>query len=326
MTTLSVQNVSKTFSSSNVLGLFGRSNRKQIKALDDVSLTIPPGSITALVGPNGAGKTTLINTICGLIYPDSGNVSVCGHLSPAENQEARNKIGLVTTNDRSFFWRLTGRQNLNFFGALYRLSRQETESRVDQLIAAFGLSHAADRRFHTYSTGMKKRLGLARALLHRPEILLFDEPTVNLDVIAVRDLLQLVSKEIIGSGRCILWATHLFDEVLRICDRVAVLVAGRICFEQSVKEFVNLCISNAGLQIDFSFPEHQRAAVLDFVATVPEGSEVFSSSATISLPRTRNSHLLASTITRLVDLEATIYGIQPHANSLSMMFEYFNRH
>src|SRR4051794_39371110 len=122
MKMMSVQQVCKTYNCRTRLRIFGSSKIKTIKALDKINMSVEAGSITALVGPNGAGKTTLINAICGLMLPDSGKIYVCGHNMASDAREGSKKIGLVTTNDRSFFWRLTGRQNIRFFGSLYGLS------------------------------------------------------------------------------------------------------------------------------------------------------------------------------------------------------------
>jgi len=149
-------------------------------AVDRVSLQIAEGELFGLVGPNGAGKTTLIKLLATLIVPTSGAAFVHGH--PLGHTRAiKASLGLVTSDERSFYWRLTGRQNLAFFAALHGLPAREIPARVTATLALMDLDGQADTRFQTYSTGMRQRLSIARALLHQPRLLFLDEPTKGLD-------------------------------------------------------------------------------------------------------------------------------------------------
>ena len=146
-------------------------------ALERVSFAIEEGETVALLGPNGAGKTTLLKIIATLLYVSSGRVLIHGHDVTGDPLRARRLIGLVTSDERSFYWRLTGRQNLAFFAALYRLPARTLADRVADLLDVTGLTEAADRSFHTYSSGMKQRLAIARGFLADPRIVMYDEPT-----------------------------------------------------------------------------------------------------------------------------------------------------
>jgi ABC-2 type transport system ATP-binding protein len=199
-----------------------------VVALDGVTLEAAAGRVFGLVGPNGAGKSTLIRIISGLIDPDSGSVRVAGADTVTDRIEASRALGLVLADDRSLYWRLTGRQNLAFHGALYGMSREHAAARADELLERVGLAHR-DRRVFGYSTGMRASLGIARALMHDPPVLVLDEPTRSLDPIASRQTCDLL-RELAADGRTVLLSSHRLEELERTADDVAVLLEGRIHF------------------------------------------------------------------------------------------------
>ena len=168
---LSIDNVSKTYLLQNFATILRLRRPQRSIALRGVSFDLRAGEITALLGPNGAGKTTLATIIADLTRADDGQVTVAGVPVPERSREAQQHIGYLTTNDRSFFWRLSGRKNLEFFAVLHGFSQAKARQRTDEMLERFNLASQADRPFHTYSTGMKKRLGLARAFLHDPKVL-----------------------------------------------------------------------------------------------------------------------------------------------------------
>jgi ABC-2 type transport system ATP-binding protein len=193
-----------------------------------------PGRILGLVGPNGAGKTTLIRIIAGLLDPDEGRVLVHAHDPTVDPAGAARSLGLVLADDRSLYWRLTGKQNLEFHGALYGLSRAEASTRADELLVEADLAHR-DRRVLGYSAGMRARLGIARALVHHPAVIVLDEPTRSLDPIAARDVC-LSLRALADSGRTILISSHRLEELERFADDIAVLIDGRVTFHGEVHE------------------------------------------------------------------------------------------
>ena len=156
----------------------------EVEALRGVDLRVAGGEIVALLGANGAGKSTLIRILATTVLPDSGRASVCGHDVESDAARARASLGLMLGNERSWYWRISGRANLHFFAALYGMRRREAKARTSELVAEVGLEEAADRRVSGYSSGMRARLSLARALLREPPALLLDEPTQNLDPVA----------------------------------------------------------------------------------------------------------------------------------------------
>ena len=251
---LHVDKLSKAYAVLSMKEFLRMQPPKYVQALDSLTLHLHSGQITALLGPNGAGKTTLINILCDLTRADSGTVSVAGYSIPEQSIEAQGEIGYVTTNDRSFFWRLTGRKNLEFFAVLQGLSLQHSRRRSEELLQRFNLLDQADRPFHTYSTGMKKRLGIARAFLQDPAVLLMDESTNGLDTKSSEELLDLVKREMKVSQKTVLWATHRADEVERLCDRVIVLIGGRIYFDDTIDVFREISRRHQEFTIEIRLP------------------------------------------------------------------------
>jgi ABC-2 type transport system ATP-binding protein len=205
-----------------------------VVALAGVDLVARPGRILGLVGPNGAGKTTLIRIIAGLLDPDQGRVLVDGHDPATDPAGAARALGLVLADDRSLYWRLTGKQNLEFHGALFGMTRAAASARADDLLVEAGLAHR-DRLVFGYSTGMRARLGIARALVHDPAVIVLDEPTRSLDPIAAREVCESL-RALADRGRTILISSHRLEELERFADDVAVLIGGHITFQGAVQE------------------------------------------------------------------------------------------
>lgn len=198
-------------------------------AVDGVSLRIEEGEIFGLVGPNGAGKTTLVKMLTTLLRPTEGTARLQGHDVVGQERAARKLVGLVTANERSFYWRLTGRHNLHFFAALYRIPKAEATPWIDELLDVLGLARAADRRFDGYSTGMKQRLAIARGMLARPSILFMDEPTKGVDPVGSTELIELIRVKLPEIWRpTILITSHNLSEIEELCGRIAILNHGRL--------------------------------------------------------------------------------------------------
>jgi ABC-2 type transport system ATP-binding protein len=215
-----------------VTRVFEPRKRPRVVALDDVSLTIPEGEIHGLLGPNGAGKTTLVKILSTVLIPTSGTARVLGHDVVADLKAVRPLIGIVFGGERGLYWRLTGRQNLEYWGALYRLSARETKERTQRLIERVGLTERADERVETYSRGMKQRLHLARGLIGDAHVLFLDEPTTGMDPLAAREFRALIG-ELRGEGRTILLATHDMVEAETVCDRVTLIDRGKVVATES---------------------------------------------------------------------------------------------
>ena len=196
------------------------------EALKSVSLTIEPGQFYGLLGPNGAGKSTLIHCVTGLAQPTSGAIAVFGHNALDHYERARLAVGLAP-QDLNLDWFLTVEETLDFHAAYFGMPKRERRERAAELLEVFSLVDKRDERTRTLSGGMKRRLILARALMHRPELLILDEPTAGVDVELRLELWQYV-QQINGEGTTILLTTHYLEEAEQLCDHVAFINEGEI--------------------------------------------------------------------------------------------------
>ncbi len=205
---------------------WGRGSAETV-ALESVDLDVPPGELFGLLGPNGAGKTTVVKICTTLLLPTAGTARVLGEDVSQAGRQLRQRIGFVFGGERGLYWRLSGYDNLRYFGDLYRLPPDRARRRIDELVQLVGLEGRIHDRVERYSRGMKQRLHLARGLLHDPELLFLDEPTIGLDPVGARDLRQLV-RGLADRGTTVLLTTHAMLEAEAICDRIAVVHRGRI--------------------------------------------------------------------------------------------------
>jgi ABC-2 type transport system ATP-binding protein len=203
--------------------------RKFVTALDGVDLEVGAGRCHCLLGPNGAGKTTLIKILATLVLPDGGQVCVEGFDVERDPGRVKKAIGLAVGDERSFYWRLTGRQNLMFFAAVSDIPAAEARRRVAGILDLVGLGEIADLRFNAYSTGKRQMLAFARALLTDARILFVDEPTRSLDPGSARKIRAFIRGELVGrQGRTVFWATHNLAEAAEVADDIAIIDKGRI--------------------------------------------------------------------------------------------------
>ncbi|MBI1897471.1 MAG: ABC transporter ATP-binding protein [Acidobacteria bacterium] len=206
-------------------------------ALSDVSFSVRRGEVLGVLGPNGAGKTTLLKIISTMLYPDSGRLELFGHDLLGRPEEARRMIGLVTSDERSFYWRLNGRQNLAFFAALYGVPKKVANARITALLETLGLAEAADRGFHGYSSGMKQKIAIARGLLADPRLILYDEPTRALDPLSAHNIRQwIIRKRAQAPEQTHLVATNLLNEAEELCDRVLIINHGAVIALGTIQE------------------------------------------------------------------------------------------
>ncbi len=206
---------------------FRSGRRPPIVAIHDLDFTLARGEIVAVMGPNGAGKTTLLKILATLITPTEGHVEIEG-IPLDRGLEIRRLVGLLTSDERSFYWRLTGRQNLEFFAALHGLGGRDAAVRIEGLAGVLGMTDYLARRFSEYSSGMKQSLALARSLLHNPSLLLLDEPTRSLDEASTRRLFEHLRAVGRSEGRSVLVVTHHTEEAKSLCDRVVRLEKGAV--------------------------------------------------------------------------------------------------
>ena len=225
---LEVRNLRKTFGS--------------LVAVDDVSFLVRPGKMTGLLGPNGAGKTTTVSMIAGLIVHERGQVLVGGHPLSGDTDPSKRKIGLVP-QDLALYDELTARDNLRFFGALYNLSGAPLESAMTSVLTLVGLADRARDRVKTFSGGMKRRLNLAAGLLHDPDILLLDEPTVGVDPQSRNAIFENL-EELKRRGKALLYTTHYMEEAERLADRIVVIDRGKVVADDTLSGLHSTVSSN----------------------------------------------------------------------------------
>jgi ABC-2 type transport system ATP-binding protein len=203
-----------------------------VVALDGLDLDVERGEIVSLLGPNGAGKSTLLRILGTVVLPDQGTASVCGADVVANPAAARRQVGLMIGDEHSLYWRLSGKENLAFFAALHGFRRQQALRDAAELLDLVGLAEAADRPVRGYSSGMRARLSLARALLAAPPLLLLDEPTRSLDPLAAIEFREMAVRLTRGRQAGILLATHDLHEAAAVSDRIVVLAAGRVMLDE----------------------------------------------------------------------------------------------
>ncbi|MGD9015601.1 MAG: ABC transporter ATP-binding protein, partial [Candidatus Omnitrophota bacterium] len=183
-----------------------------------------------ILGPNGAGKTTLLKILSTLILPDKGTIRVKGFSVGRDDEKIKSLIGLVTSGERSFYWRLSGRQNLEFFAAMSGLSKKAAKLKMQELFSMFRIDYLdQDKRFDAYSTGIKQKFALIRALLSDPELLLFDEPTKSLDYKTASDFRDFIKQDLVKrQGKTVIFTTHQMDEAVDFAQQFMILHQGRI--------------------------------------------------------------------------------------------------
>jgi ABC-type multidrug transport system ATPase subunit len=200
-----------------------------VVALSGVTFEVKEGEALALLGANGAGKSTLLRILATLLLPTRGSARIAGHDAARDPRAVRRSFGYHAGTDHGFYARLTGRENLRFFGQLNHLSSAAANLRITQLAEQFQLAHTLDRQTRTLSTGTIQRLSLSRALLHQPRVLLLDEPTRSLDAIAAMDFRRFLKSQILRTGdTSLLFASHTLPEVELLADRIAVIDKGRL--------------------------------------------------------------------------------------------------
>ncbi len=205
-----------------------RVQRQDILAVDHVDLVIRRGELFGLLGPNGAGKTTTIRMLCTLLEPTSGSAKVLGADVREAAEEVRARIGVVLMGERSVYWKLTGRENLEYFAALYHVPRSIARQRIPALLEEVELTARADDLVERYSTGMRQRLALVKAMVHDPPVLLLDEPTTGLDPQAARNIRDRIRQLHRDEGKTIILTTHYMEEADQLCERVGIIDHGRI--------------------------------------------------------------------------------------------------
>jgi ABC-2 type transport system ATP-binding protein len=224
MNAIEVQNLRRVFRTT--LGVFKRST-KEVMAVEDISFAVASGELFGLLGPNGAGKTTSVKMLTTLLIPTGGTARILGHDVVKEAEAIRPRIGFIFGGERGLYWRLSAIDNLRYFATLYQLEPEVTKKRIPYLLELVGLADRGREKVEGYSRGMKQRLHIARTLLHDPELLFLDEPSIGLDPVAAREMRQIVLN-LQAEKKTILLTTHYMFEADALCQRIAVIDHGRI--------------------------------------------------------------------------------------------------
>lgn len=267
MEAIQVKNLKRKFKSSS--GIIKR-HVKEVIAVDGISFDVQKGELFGLLGPNGAGKTTTVKMLTTLLIPTEGSASIMGMDVVEDAEEVRPRIGFIFGGERGLYWRLSGFDNLRYFASLYYVDAPTAAKRIPQLIEMVGLKGREKEKVEGYSRGMRQRLHIARALLHDPEVLFLDEPTIGLDPVGAREL-RITVRNLQSAGKTILLTTHYMFEADALCKRIAVINKGKIVALDTPEALKNSVKDLSIVEIEvFGIPQTyvENIRNMDFVENV----------------------------------------------------------
>ena len=285
-------------------------------ALDELTLDVQHGEVLALLGPNGAGKTTTVRLLNGVLNPDRGSSRVLGLDPTVDGDEIRRRTGVLTEN-AGLDERLTARENLLFAARIRGFNRIDAERRTEALFGRFGMTERANDQVQGFSTGQRKRLALARALLHDPEVLFLDEPTSGLDPTATRDVVEMIGLLATEHGRTVIVCTHFLGEAGRLAHRMAVLHRGRLQAFGRPDELAATLWDGLEADLDLGGPIDERALAL--VSAVDGVSHAVSSVDGVHV-RVRDRDVVAVVVATLVGREVPVYSAVPRTPTLEDVY------
>lgn len=245
---LIVDEVKKIYRVKEKTGLFSRQWR-DVEAVSDLSFRMEPGKIVGLLGINGAGKTTTIKMCSTLLEPTSGSITVDGWDAVKQDRQVKAIVNMIAGGERMLYWRLTGRENLVYFGSLYGLSGPSLQTRISELLKQVGLEEAADTPVERYSKGMKQRLQIARGLINDPKYIFLDEPTLGLDAPIARHLRKHVRELAVQQGKSILLTSHYIQEVEELCDEVFIINKGKLVAHDTPERLTKSLFKESTLRV-----------------------------------------------------------------------------
>ena len=286
------------------------------QALAGVTFAVQPGEVFGLLGPNGAGKTTTVRLLNGILPPSAGSAAVFG-LDPTTQGEAVRRRTGVLTETPALYERLSARENLEFFGTLHEIPQAQLNSRVDEMLEFFQLASRAKDKVETYSKGMKQRLALARALIHKPPLLFLDEPTSGLDPEAAQQVDDLIADLGRTAEQTVILATHNLLEAQRLCDRVAIMNKGKILALGSLEELARKLWPMTWVDIKlYSASKDNLTQTLKACRGV---LQVEADTNALSI-QVENDSIIPDVIRQLVDQGASIYKVDPRDYSLEDIY------
>ncbi len=296
--------------------------KKEFKAVDDVNFDIYKGEIFGLLGPNGAGKTSAIKMITGLLKPTSGEVLVMGIDVEKKPMEALKNIGTVLAGDRSVYWKLTARENLEYFGSLYGLNKKEAAKRTDDILRRLGFNGKEDELVEKFSTGMKQKVALGKALIPNAPVVLLDEPTLGLDpqsALNLREIILDIKKE----GRTVLLTTHYMEEADFLCDRIAIIDGGKIIALDTPEKLKSSMNHIKSIKVDLSMASDklvEEIKQMDSVENVIKEYKEESRSYTLIIHHTDGNTIIQKIIDSISQSKSQILNMNVIEPSLEDVF------
>jgi ABC-2 type transport system ATP-binding protein len=313
-----IENLTKTYLTRQRRGLF-KSLEKQVEALKGVSFEIQPGEIFGLLGPNGAGKTTLIKCLTTLLLPTGGEAWVNGYHLTREPNKIRASVGCMLMGERGLYWKLTGRENLLFFGALYHLDPSERRRRANEIIDRLNLGQLAYRTVETYSSGQKMKLAFAKALINDAPLLILDEPTNTLDLPSARELRAIV-RELNLAGKTVIYTTHIMAEAETMCQRVAIVDHGQVLALGTVGELKTSLGREEVIHIEGVISAEASRAVQSLAGVTQAVRAAVDGRTQLTVVVQNQQGLLPRLIETLTAHEAVIQKIMPEEITLEDVF------
>jgi ABC-2 type transport system ATP-binding protein len=286
----------------------------QLRAVDGIDLAVYPKEVYGLLGPNGSGKTTTLSMLAGILRPDSGEVRVAG--TPVTQSAARARLGLVP-QEIALYPQMTAAENLAFFGRMQGMTGKTLRTRVDEVLEIVDLTARAKQRVERFSSGMKRRVNIAAALVHSPDLLIMDEPTVGVDPQSRNAILDQINA-LAAAGTAVIFASHYIEEVQRLCNRIAIIDAGKILATGTVRELLSDSPSRTRIVLTVSAGEEERLHSL--VQDLPGDAEVQGSGQELHLLASKPAELLTPLLRAAEAAGVLLQGVQLIQPSLEDVF------
>jgi ABC-2 type transport system ATP-binding protein len=286
----------------------------QLRAVDGIDLAVYPKEVYGLLGPNGSGKTTTLSMLAGILRPDSGEVRVAG--TPVTQSAARARLGLVP-QEIALYPQMTAAENLAFFGRMQGMTGKTLRTRVDEVLEIVDLTARAKQRVERFSSGMKRRVNIAAALVHSPDLLIMDEPTVGVDPQSRNAILDQINA-LAAAGTAVIFASHYMEEVQRLCNRIAIIDAGKILATGTVRELLSDSPSRTRIVLTVSAGEEERLHSL--VQDLPGDAEVQGSGQELHLLASKPAELLTPLLRAAEAAGVLLQGVQLIQPSLEDVF------
>ena len=288
----------------------------ELKAVDGVSFEVAKGTCFGLLGPNGAGKSTAISMIVGTLVPDSGQVTIDGQSIKGETDPLRRKIGYVP-QELALFDDLNCTQNLSFFGSLYGLSKSEIQQKSKEILDIVGLTDRAKEPIKNFSGGMKRRLNIAVALVHSPELLVLDEPTVGVDPQSRNAIFDVLEKLKV-QGMTLIYTSHYMEEVERMCDQIAIIDAGKVMIEGTLEQL--LATLESRFKLTFAFADQATAAEVEGLFSKSDFGKVIQTDNSVEILPRNNAQTIADSVNQLQSANITFDDLRVERGTLEEVF------